>query len=197
MRTQFDVINKSFTDKCHLIAQDKFYPVLFAAPRKNLDFVDTSLAVGDKEQILDGQMAVDRLVHVTSSALHNNYPLEFTVQERFRRPSYQGRQDVTITVWNYASNLPSELYKLNAGIFVYGYANDSYNPTDLLEAYAIDTTRVLYLLSINKIAHSIQKNKKNQSFIGIKMDTLRHTGCMMVEYYCAPVKKELYSYLSF
>lgn len=181
MRTPFEIKNKEFTDKCHLIAQEKFYPVLFGTHQDMLEFVDTSLALGDKEQILDGQMAVDRIVRVTTSSLRA--PLEFTVQERFRHPKFQHWQDVTITEWNHNSNLPSELYKLNAGIFVYGYANNSIEPTDFLEAYAVNTTRVLYLIATGQIYYIYGMNKKNQSFIGLQLKDLRNSGCMEVEYF--------------
>lgn len=181
MRTQFDEKNKSFTDKCHMIAQEKFYPVVFNTTQDKIESVDTSLSKGEKEQILDGQMAVDRILHVTVFDLMQ--PLEFTIQERFRRPEYLKWQDVTITEWNRNSNLPSELYKLNAGMFVYGYANDAYKPTDLLQAYAVNTTKVLHLIATGGIKYNRQINPKNQYFIGIRIDELRKTGCMIAEYY--------------
>lgn len=181
MRTPFTEGNKTFTDKCHLIAQEKFYPVVFNATKDKIEFVDTSLSKGEKEQILDGQMAVDRILHVTVANLKQ--PLEFTVQERFRRPENVKWQDVTITEWNCNSNLPSELYKLNAGMFVYGYANHSIDPTDLIEAYAIDTTKVLHLIATGKIGYIRKPNPKNQIFIGLKISELRRTGCVIVEYH--------------
>lgn len=180
MQTKFEPEHKSFSDKCHLIAQEKFYPYLFKTKRNNLKFRDTSLQLGLKEQILDGEMAVDRIVKVSVEKLKES--IEFTIQERFRGLEYIKYQDITITEWNNNSNLPSELYKLNAGIFIYGYANDRSNPTDLIQVIAIDTMKLLYLIANKSIKFNRNLNNKNQSFICIKINDLRESGSILAEY---------------
>jgi hypothetical protein len=62
-------------------------------------------------------------------------PLGFTIQERFRRPRYAEFQDLTLTEWNGNSNLPSELYKIRAGMFLYGYYSEEDRRYFLLHPY--------------------------------------------------------------
>ena len=64
MTTPYSEGNQLFSDEAHLAAQTLIYPILFNIPRELLKFTTTSLSVGEKEKILDGEMAIDRLVSV-------------------------------------------------------------------------------------------------------------------------------------
>lgn len=121
-RTLYEQDNADFSNRAHMRARDVLYPRIFNVRRERLQFEDTLLAQSDRAKILDGEMGVDRIVRVTIHNLHA--PLMFTVQERFRRPEFAKYQDMTVTEWNHASNSPSELYKINAGLFVYGYFDE-------------------------------------------------------------------------
>jgi len=100
------------------------YPQIFKVDFERMEFEDTLVEQGGKYETLDGDMAIDRLVKVWAKAEGFHQPISFTVQERFRRAEYSRWKDLTITEWNNNSSLPSELYKLMANLFVYGYYDD-------------------------------------------------------------------------
>jgi len=186
MGTPFSEANKLFTDKCHILAQKLIYPKLFNVPFENLSFEDSSLGTSEKNTILDGQMAIDRLIKVR--VIDFNAPIEFVIQERFRKPQYAGFRDLTITEWNTLTNIPSELYKLNAGIFVYGYANKFPDPTNFIEVVAVDTPRMIIKIIRDELACGLEENyRTEQTFITITFAQLFSHECVLSTY-----KQELY-----
>lgn len=167
-KTIYQPENAEFSDKAHIAARTKLYPYIFNKHHNQLLFENISSDTSPKGRILDGEMGVDRLLKVTVPDLRN--PLVFTVQERFRRPSYAKFKDITITEWNNASNQPSELYKINAGIFLYGYYD--INTNAFIDAIAINTTDLLIMLAKQQIEFSSNSNQKQQNFLTFKFDDL-------------------------
>lgn len=176
-RTLYTTANADFSEQAHRTAQATVYPDLFRCHRDALGFESMPGANTDRAMILDGEMGVDRIVRVTVAAL--NGPLLFTVQERFRRPEYQKWQDLTITEWNHASGLPSELYKINAGLFLYGYYDAA--GEEIRQAICIDVPALLLRLAWRDLPYQMRRNSKEQTFLGISFDLLRNGGLVVWE----------------
>ena len=176
MSTPYSTQNQLFSDSAHIAAQSIIYPILFNAPKEKLSFETTSLSTSDKNAILDGEMAVDRIVTVSVDWF--KAPIEFTVQERFRRLKFAQYKDITITEWNHKTNRKSELYKLNAGIFVYGYYGD-----DVFEDWiAINTVGLLHRLVQKKPNLEIKTNPRSrQTFYTFGFERLRKAGVILCE----------------
>ena len=171
-RTLYEQDNADFSNRAHMRARDVLYPRIFNARRERLAFEDTLLAQSERTAILDGEMGVDRIVHVT---VHNlPAPLVFTVQERFRRPEFAKYQDLTVTEWNHASNLPSELYKINAGLFLYGYFDE--RTSVFVDAIAIGVTDMLLAIATRRLRYDRRWNKKRQTFLTLRFDDMERAG---------------------
>lgn len=171
-RTSYSLDNQNFSDLAHAQAKIQIYPKIF--PSCNLKVISTSLAMGEKERILDGEMAIDRIVEVSTKSLKAS--MEFTVQERFRRDKFRKFHDMTITEWNNSSQMKSELYKLNAQLFVYGY----FNGEVITEWVAVDTTKLLHGIAIESIAYKKGFNPRSkQDFITLPFSSLNESGCLV------------------
>lgn len=182
MRTNFSSSNSAYSDKAHVAAQTQLYPHVFNTTSENIFYESVTISESQEDkrkQILDGEMAVDRIVNVSIKQFP--FPLSYTVQERFRKTKFKKFQDITITEYNYSSGLPSELYKLSGGLFVYGYYNDESNT---IEQYVVFSSSAV-LLSIAsgelKMDHRGINPRSNQSFICFKFDTLRKHGLILAE----------------
>lgn len=176
MPTAYSDGNQKFSDKAHLAAQTQIYPVLFNVDNDQLRFTTTSLSLGAKERILDGEMAIDRIVSVKVAWFKAE--IEFTIQERFRRKQFVKYQDITITEWNNATNLKSELFKLNAGIFVYGYFD--IENKNMIDWIAIDTATLLHQLIIKEPDVNRGNNpRSNQSFLVFDFNYLSDIGVVL------------------
>lgn len=175
MYTRFEQHNQDFSDKAHAAAQSLVYPRLFKCDESSLAFDSASVSDGGEKAILDGQMAVDRLVKVTVSGLR--HPIQHTVQERFRRPGYRNYRDITITEWNHASNQPSELYKIKCGIFTYGYYYEDENRFG--DVIAVDVSAFLMAMTTNELAYAKKTNRKRQDFICVTFDALHEAGVVL------------------
>lgn len=175
MYTKFDQHNQDFSDRAHVAARSLVYPRIFNCDETRLTFESASVSDGGEKAILDGQMAVDRLVKVTVSGLRQ--PIQHTVQERFRRPGYRNFRDVTLTEWNNASNKPSELYKIKSGIFVYGYYSEE--ETHFCDVIVVDVTRFLVELTNGRISYDRRRNSKGQDFICVAYEALHEAGVVI------------------
>jgi hypothetical protein len=164
--TPYSLTNREFSERAHQCARANIYPEIFGV-KNTLTFEDLP---EDQAMTLDGDMGIDRHVRVHVQGLHA--PFSVLVQERFRRPQFARFQDVTVTEWNHNSNLPGELYKIKAEMFLYGYHNPS---TDsFLEAIAFS----VFLLKIKIAQGTIQytsspNHRTNQTFLGFKFDDLK------------------------
>lgn len=171
-RTLYEQTNADFSNKAHMRAMDVIYPCIFNVSREHLEFEDTQLAQSERATILDGEMGIDRIVRVRVGGLRA--PLVFTVQERFRRPEFAKYQDLTVTEWNHASNLPSELYKINAGLFVYGYFDE--HREIFLDAIAISVTDMLFAIATRRLNYTRRGNKKRQTFLILRFGDMEEAG---------------------
>jgi len=177
-RTPYSKDNAAFSEQAHLAAQDLVYPAIFKTTRDKLTFESTLVNDNAKGAVLDGDMAIDKIVKVT--AIHDLFkqPLQFTVQERFRRMEFMKWQDITITEWNNRSGLPSELYKLAANIFVYGYFDPAAHSFG--DAIALNVTSLLMRLCDGGLQFAYNKNpRSNQDFIGVKFTAVSQANCVI------------------
>lgn len=180
MATPFSSQQKAFSDKAHFAARSILYPAIFNVEAENLAYEDQGdLATDARYKALDGEMAIDRLVKVTLDKFRS--PLTFTVQERFRKPEYAKYRDLTITEWNTWTSRESELYKLHAALFLYGY----YNPFTecFIEAICADVPALMMAITTNGIRYT-HETKKNgsQTFLGLKFDDMHRAGVMLFHY---------------
>ncbi len=173
MLTPFSQGNQDFSNRAHAAARSLVYPKIFDCDGSLLSFDDASVSAGGEKAILDGQMAIDRLVKVTVNGLRE--PIEHTVQERFRKPRYAPFRDITITEWNHASGEKSELYKLKCGMFLYGYYDDQQGKFG--EVIAVDTAALLVAMSSRKLKYTVEENPRTmQTFVCLKFDHLIDAG---------------------
>ena len=122
-KTPFSTANARFSDEGHKLAQRLVYPIHFKTEQSELGFETTKVGGTTRASLLDGEMAIDRIVTVRKQTSTLRIPMRYTVQERFRDVKWLMKQDITITEWNHLSNLGSELYKMFASLFVYGYVS--------------------------------------------------------------------------
>lgn len=182
--TPFEQSSADFSQAAHVTARKVVYEQWFRSALMQggrLDYESTTIADGARGAVLDGDMATDRIVKVRSrlftqhdfNAEHLEHAarwLQFTVQERFRKPEFQHYQDITLTTWNTWSNSPSELFKLQAQWFVYGYFNQENNY--FLEAVVINIGEMMAGLANHKLKFRDGKNQKGQTFITVKFTDL-------------------------
>jgi hypothetical protein len=158
--------------KAHRVAESQFYPRMWR-PEAQLAFTDLT---GTR---LDTEMAIDYLVEVRLPGW--GAPVKFWIQERWRDPSfYWTFRDVTITAWNRNSDLPAELCHFGAGIFVYGYYDETRDQISAAFAYS---SKLIYLLTTGRLAkHPCPPNDRNQEVIGIDRRDLWEAGCLLCHY---------------
>lgn len=177
MITPYSNKNAKFTDKAHKSAQTILYPKIFNG--NELIFDDLTDWETPQNEILDGQMGVDKIIKVSTDRFKE--PFTFTIQERFRQIKFASYRDLTITEWNNSSDLPSELYKITAGLFVYGYFDDTNEKFG--EVIVIDTTLTLYKLSQQKLQYKSDFNpRSNQTFITLKFEDLINSNLVVYHY---------------
>lgn len=166
---------QEFSDKGHLLAQSTIYPALFDAAKEKLEF---AVLPDDQARALDCEVSVDRTVRVSVNGLMA--PLTFLVQERFRRPQVAFSDDVTITEWNHNSNLPSELYKIKASLFLYGKYDERRNV--FTDAIVFDVPATLLHLAKGDLPFERRRNKKNQTFLCISVSHLERLKLVLLRW---------------
>lgn len=174
MRTEFDDRNKSFTDAAHQAAKEQVYPHLFNDESVEVSFQSVAADGASDANWLDLQQGVDVVVDAYVPALGGTVPVY--VQERFRRPKWRSEQDITITKHNHASDVPSELSKIAAQQFIYGY----YEPTldEVQEAVCVNVPVLLRAIADGDLCYDKQQNPKRQDFLTIGFDELREHGAL-------------------
>lgn len=185
MMTPFSIANRDLSQSGHLKAREVIYPALFANRIKHgdqLTYEDTCIWNGERGQVLDGEQATDRIIYLycrrfanqpkgyedAESALRR---IPLTVQERFRDPVHQNNQDLTITVWNPHSRTPSEMFKLMAQWFLYGYydlATDTHAQTLLVNVSDMMMGIIYGSLSFK----SCENPRTKQPFVAIPFEAL-------------------------
>lgn len=166
MKTVFSASRMEFTKRAHLAAQTQFYPGMFAD--HPIEFEDTVGTVRDLEYAIDCQLAV------TVDGFKG--PLRFSVQERWRKPEFRSWGDVTITEWNLASGEPSELHKLGAHLFVYGFYDAD---ADRIQCgITVNVASVLQAIVDGRLTYE-RRSRGDQSFVSIKVADLQRKGLVM------------------
>lgn len=177
MKTPYSEENQAFSNVAHSAARVDVYPRLFDCNPSLLSFDSASVSDGGEKAILDGQMAVDRIVKVSTPGLRGD--ISHIIQERFRRPRFSGYRDITITEFNNESGQQSELYKLKAGIFVYGYYCEATRRFG--EVIAVDIAALMMGISSGSVCISQrQRNPRSgQDFVSVKFDRLQEAGVVL------------------
>ena len=170
MRTTFSEDRMAFTKAAHLAAQTQFYPHMF--PGAKVEFEDTVGTAHDLTYAIDCQLAV------TVPAFRA--PLRISVQERWRIPAEMHWGDVTITEWNLASDMPSELHKLAAQLFVYGFYDADSDA--IVAGIAVDVAGVHIALTRGDLSYQ-RRNRVDQTFIGIDNRELEALGAVVYRKY--------------
>lgn len=174
-KTLYEEKNATFSDSAHMEARKQIYPKIFTNPNVTIAYENIKLIGDERQRILDGEMAVDRIIKVKTPTFR--FPIKITVQERFRRKEYSGYKDMTVTELNNESGMPSELYKMNAGIFLYGYYDDKRK--EFLDAIAVNTTDLLYKVLNDEIPYTRFRNKKSQDFLAFKFSDMEEAGVVI------------------
>ena len=169
MKTTFSASRMQDSHCAHLAAQEQFYPLLF--PDVPLTFEDTANTIKDMEY------AVDCIVAIGLRQLRA--PLRLSVQERWRTDlEAMSWGDITVTEWNLASDLPSELHKLGAQLFVYGFYDKVAGR--IVAAAAVDVPRMVLALSLGKLSYR-ERRRGDQSFLGFGVSDLEAVGAVLLK----------------
>ena len=168
--TAFSGQNWEITHAAHLAAREQFYPKLWPNALR-IQFIDVTGAVEDLKYGIDCIAAV----YVKGFRA----PLKFFIQERFREPYFRKFRDATVTEWNTVTDLPSELHKIAAQIFVYGYYDPAKNL--ILGALAINVPQMIREIGEGRLPYTRdQRSSKDQDFIGVKWDDLHDAKAIML-----------------
>ena len=191
--TPYDKRRAEWSDRAHRAAQELIYPEVFGVPKERLQFESTLLADSPRGEVLDGELGVDRIVHVSVGGLMK--PIQFTVQERFRSPAYAKYQDLTVTEWNHASGLPSELYKITAELFLYGYYDDQ--ARRFTDALLVNVADLKFGITRGTLRYErVFYEAKQQSFLTFKFSGLEQAGAVVYRKsrYALPVQPAMRMY---
>jgi hypothetical protein len=165
MKTAFSEERMRFTKAASIAAQQQLYPKLFPGEVHFEDVVQTTQ---------DLEYAIDTQLTVAVSGLKG--PIRFAVQERFRNPEEMHWGDVTVTEWNLATNQPSELHKLGAQLFVYGFYDEPLDHISL--AVVVDVCLMQWAVTHSAISYS-RERRGDQSFVGFKFRDLERAGAIL------------------
>lgn len=186
-RTVYTPENAAHSEIAHIAARHLLYPLIFGVDEECLGYESVASQETERQHILDGEMAVDRIVKVPADGLAA--PLAFTIQERFRRRYKRGKEgqiitdymrygDITITEWNHRSGQPSELYKMTGGFFVYAYYDEV---TGIFwRPVMVNVPGVLLSIVARDISCAkLGKNPKEQTFLPITYTLLEELGLVV------------------
>lgn len=172
MKTGFSPARMADTQQAHRAAQRQFYPRLF--PGLAIAFESTV------DEIADLKYAVDCRVAVTVRQ-PLRAPLTFSVQERWRTDlDAMSWGDVTVTEWNVASDTPSELHKLGAHLFVYGFYDKAGDR--IVEAVCINVAGMLLALALGKLPYKPRLTAgRDQTFVPFTVRDLENVGAIILK----------------
>lgn len=169
-RTRHDEPHHDFTNRAHRAARKQIYPYIVGVESYDrLKFEDTDFSTPEGK-LLDGEHGIDRIVHCKYPYLDDF--VSYGVQERFRvpKPRYSNYFDLTITKFNNASGKKSELSKLHAQIFVYGYYDEA--KKEFSRTIACNTYFMIRYIGAGVIGYGQNANEKEQDFITIPFKDL-------------------------
>lgn len=164
-RTVFSRERYAFTQRAHLAARQQLYPLMYPG---GVDFRDVTKTARDLDYAIDCEL------DVTIAGLRA--PVRIGVQERFRTPQHLRYGDVSITEWNLATDQPSELHKLGAQMFVYGFYDTDRDRIVL--AVAVDVGLMQWALAHDELDYE-RRRRGDQSFIVIRFAALRELGAVL------------------
>jgi hypothetical protein len=85
-----------------------------------------------------------------------------------------------VTEWNLRTNQPSELHKLAAQLFVYGFYDESQDK--IVDGYAIDICRMQHCNARGELKYERRRRGNgDQSFIAIELDHLDEIQALMFD----------------
>ena len=124
---------------------------------------------GHERHLLDREFAIDVRIHIK--------PLEgklekivFTLQEKFRRPSYQRFQDITIEyLQNRYSHELGDWSRLAVELYAYGYVDHSETPGEFKEFYLLDYPLLKQLLVMGVIPYEIRHSSSRASMLTVPL----------------------------
>lgn len=177
MSTVFSQQRMDDSKRAHLAARAQFYPLLF--PGRALKFEDVTKTVQDLEYAIDVQVAID-LPQLRA-------PLRLSIQERWRLDlAARSYGDVTVTEWNLDTDEPSELHKLGAHLFVYGFYDKE---VDVIPAaVAIEVPRMLRAISLGKLSYT-RRRRGDQSFVCFTLCDLEAIGAVILKTSVLPMPR--------
>lgn len=165
MSTVFSQERWEFTKKAHLAAQRQFYARMYPG---GVAFEDTTKTAQDLDYAIDCQLAV--------TIPDFRAPIRISVQERFRKPHEMHWGDITVTEWNLDTNEPSEMHKLGAQMFVYGFYDEA--DDRILLAVAVDVGLMQWALAHDEISY-VRRRRGDQSFLGFNFRALHEIGAVL------------------
>jgi hypothetical protein len=171
--TPYSSINAQFSQDAHEQARVLIYPRAFGVMPQQLAFEDVT-GTDLRSRALDGELGIDRVIKVTVEHLYK--PIEFTIQERFRRIDKLRWRDITITEWNMSSDTPSELYKIKADYFIYGYYDDT-DRRFVGESLMVNVAAFKKMITAPEWKQLIERGRNEnprskQIFVGFEFDRL-------------------------
>lgn len=173
MRTAYRPVNASFSLDAHAAAEKQVYPIWFP---HGVVFEDTTSTTRDLDYAIDCQLAVNLRPSDSFKA-----PVHLSVQERWRRPAHHGYHDITVTEWNETSGLPSELHKLAAQLFVYGFYDADRDV--VTEAVAVSIPTMIAALAVDRLPWSRNwRRDRAQRFLAFQVDALMRVGAVLYRY---------------
>ena len=174
--TPYSVSNQQFSDAAHQLAAKEIYPQVFRCDASAITIESMYVHDGGIGAIYDGQMAIDKIISISVPDL--KAPLCFTIQERWLRPGNESFQSLTITEWSNNSNLPSELYKIKAGMFVFGYYDETENK--MRRCMVVDIYKLLLGITTKELKYTRCTNpRSNQTFVAFKFTDLHAAGVVI------------------
>jgi hypothetical protein len=179
MRTAFSQRNSAFSAAVHAEARQAIYTALWPGA--------TWTVLHQSGTPLDLLCAVDECVRVCPSpslGLSLRAPIEFTIQFRYRREDagYRDRRDVTITEWNLDSGEPSELHKLYAHYFVYGWFDE--RAQRITAVQVVNVPRMMSALVKGDLGNASPWRRPggDQSFRAFKISDLAAAGALELDF---------------
>jgi hypothetical protein len=187
MPTPFEAANKAFTDTAHRAAMRIIYPKLYNCAPDELEEDTDTFENSERGRLLDGEMAIDYVIKAPSpyTTPKTGQKLAHYVQERFRRPRFSDFNDVTVTEWNWLTDKPSELYKLRAPTFLYGYYDEATD--DFPKVWALSVAHMMISMHRDVWNNNLTRrmNKKSQSFLPFKIGILIEKKAVLWRYQAA------------
>jgi hypothetical protein len=95
---------------------------------------------------------------------------------------YRAYDDITVTAWNQYSNTPSELYKIKAFFFLYGFFNEvDFDPAQFEKCICLSVAKMLLFVASNTLSVRFEENGKRQNFVGLLRPDVRRYGAVIWE----------------